>query len=308
MPKIAVLFNPTAGKGRSARVKSKIESYLKNYAVPYNFSVTNSEAHLRALVLEKSRTHTAIIGCGGDSTVSIIIDEMMKKNVKVPLGMISSGSSNDIALEFGVETLDKACQVLKKGTRKSIDLGAVYDGEKPIRYYIGQSNIGLGSYVAGFVEELSRKKPILGKQQILAGFMGIRNTYKKELHIFALSIKSPKQKINGSFMMAIFNNIKYWATGKILDSSSKPDDGWLNCCLVKPCSKKRLIHLSRLSQQQRLSEAPEIVFLRSKEFDIKSENPFIIQSDGELIGGFETPQQFHEISFRILPSAATFIC
>jgi diacylglycerol kinase family enzyme len=108
--------------------------------------------------------------------------------------------------------------------------------------------------------------------------------------------------------MVIINNIKYWATGKILNPSSSHDDGRLDCCLVKPCSLFKLIRLSRLSQKKRLSDAAEISFLRSENFDVSSEKSFTIQVDGELIGGFQTPLQFHEVSFRSHPKACPFIC
>jgi diacylglycerol kinase family enzyme len=308
MQKIMVLFNPSAGKGRSAHFKTEIQSRLNSLSVPHHLFITKSEEHLRTLVMEKHKEHCAVIGAGGDSTISIIIDEMMKNNVKIPVGVISTGSSNDIAREFGIETQDTVFKALKRQRTKKIDLGVISRNHKLIRYYIGQANIGLGSYVAGYVEELAMKRPLLGKHQILAGLLGIRGALKREDRLLSVRIKTKEQDIKGQFLMAIFNNIKYWATGRCLDPSSRPDDGVLNCCLVKSCSIRRILSLSRLSQKQRLSEASEIIFLKAKEYDVTAQTPFMIQVDGELLGGFKNPQNFLTASFRVMPSACEIIC
>jgi len=178
--KIAILFNPSAGKGKALNKKSHLEELLQKYDIPYDLFITQSEEDLIRLAGEKSKEYKVLVGAGGDSTFNIMIDEIFKRSVDVTFGMIGLGSSNDIAKEFGIDSLDKACLALKKKRTKRIDLGCIEEDTVLLRLYIGQANVGLGVFVSKHAEDMASRGSKWARLQAVAGVSGIYDTYKSQ--------------------------------------------------------------------------------------------------------------------------------
>ncbi|MGB6338430.1 MAG: acylglycerol kinase family protein, partial [Candidatus Aminicenantaceae bacterium] len=98
--KAAILFNPSAGRGKALKKKNRLEELLKKHDITYDLFVTQSEEDLLGLTQEKSKEYNVLVGVGGDSTFNIMANEIYKRSADVSLGMIGLGSSNDILKEF----------------------------------------------------------------------------------------------------------------------------------------------------------------------------------------------------------------
>ncbi len=308
MEKIGILFNPSAGKGKAQQSKERLEKLLLQHEIDYDLFVTQSEDDLRRLARGKTDRYRIIAGAGGDSTFNIIINETKKKGAEIILGMIGLGSSNDITKEFEIDSLEKACAALKRRKIKSIDLGCLVQENKILAYFLGQANLGLGVLVNKYVEDLGQRKPKMGKIQTLAGALGIIDSYSSKKIPIPLTVESEKGRVEGRFVVALFNNMRYWATGKRVTPRALVDDGRLDCCLIKDCSLARFSRLVFLSTRGKHTKAKEVDTLQSACFEVSSEKAFEIQADGEIIGGAKTPSQFNKILFKIIPQALDIIC
>lgn len=307
MKKTIILFNPSSGKGRAGRRKPELEQRLHSLGIPYELIVTRSEDHLKTLTAEKAPLCSILAGAGGDSTFNIMINVMMQNKLTTPLAMFGLGSSNDVPKAFGLESLENACLALKNGGIHTVDLGTVAQKGIILNYFIGQANIGLGALVAEHVEKLSERKPHWGRRQTLAGILAVFDTYRKHKIPFPLEVEALDAHERGRYLTAVFNNTRYWATGKVLNPESYPDDGMLDCCLIKECSLARLARLYGLAGQGRLEDAEEITFLQSKSFTVSGTRAFTLQADGEILGGFSRPSPFHRLEFKIIPLALNII-
>ncbi len=310
MPKdrIAILFNPSAGKGAAKRRKARLERLLREWDVAYDLIVTQSAEDLRRLTRECAGSHRALAGAGGDSTFQIMADELLLAGAEVDFGLIPLGSSNDIAREFGVLALDEACRALQRSRTRKIDLGAVYSEGRLLTHFIGQANIGLGVQVNKFVEALARKRPRLASYQGLAGAVGMLQSFRRGNIPLDLSIRGEGPEWSGRFLVATFNNIRYWASGRNLLPSARPDDGRLDSCLIENCSFLRLARLALLARKGRHVGASVTAFLSAPAFRISSTSGFEIQADGEIIGGHVSPGRFKDIEIRAIPEALRLIC
>ncbi len=306
--KIAILFNPAAGKGKALKKKSRLEQLLREWEVPFDLMVTASEDNLRSLTRECAGRYRALAGAGGDSTFQIMIDEIARSRAEVDFGLIALGSSNDIAREFKLPSMEKACVALKGRRTRSIDLGSIEHDTKILKYFIGQANIGLGARVNSYVDEMSRKRPRLAAFQNLAGTLGIIRSYIKKEVPLHLTVLPEGQRRDGSYVVANFSNIRFWASGKTLNPLARPDDGLLDGCLIGECSFLRLARLAFLARKGRHVGAPEVEFRRASAFEISSEQGFEIQVDGEIIGGSRTPLLLKNILVRAVPRALRLIC
>ena len=305
--RLSILFNPSAGMGTALRKKEELEERLRQCAIPYDLTVTRSAEDLRDLTREHAQRYGAVVGAGGDSTFHMMVNEIMAAGANVNFGMIAVGSSNDIAKEFGVDSLEKACLALKTMRVKKIDLGGIDDGEKPVRYFLGQANIGVGVFVNQYVTELAQRNPKSAERQTLAGIRGIIRAYRDKIIPLPLAVEFEASRVEGEYLAAVVSNVRYWATGKIINPNACPDDGKLDACLIRKCSFLRLARISSLANSGRHGKADEVDIFQSRSFEISSITPFIIQTDGEILTGSDH-SLFRKATVRILPRALNIIC
>jgi len=294
--------------GRALRRKLKLEQILRHLEVRYDLIMSRSETHLRELTREHAEKYGTLVGAGGDSTFHIMVNEIIAAGAEVNFGLIGVGSSNDIALEFGLDSLEKACRALKGGRSRKIDLGCIREGGTPLSYFLGQANIGLGAFVNIRVAETALRKPWLAKRQTLAGILGIRMAYRSKGIPLPLKVHAEAGRTEGDFVAAIFSNVRFWATGKIIAPEAVPDDGQLDACLIRDCSFLRLARISRLANAGRHAEANEVEIRRAPTFEVSSDKSFEIQSDGEIIRTADGRSAFQKVTFSIVPRALNLIC
>ncbi len=305
--RLAILFNPSAESGKALKKKGRLERLLKKWEVPFDLMVTAGEEDLKALTRECAGRYRSLAGAGGDSTFQIMAEELVRSGADVNFGLIALGSSNDIAREFGLLGLEMACRALKRGRTRCIDLGAVEHGGNILRYFIGQANIGLGARVNIYVKEITEKRPRLAGFQSLGGTLGIIRSYRRKQIPVPLTVRADGQVKDGFYVVANFSNIRFWATGRMLNPSARPDDGRLDGCLIGGCSFARLARLAYLARRGRHAGAPEVEFLQAPAFEVSSEKEFEVQADGEIIGGARAPRFFKNITVRIVPQALRLI-
>jgi len=302
----AILFNPSSGRGRALDRKSSVEARLRAIGLPFDLFVTRSEEDLRALARSCGTTHGTVVGVGGDSTFHWIVNELVRSGSAASFGMIGTGSSNDIDREFGLDSQDKAFGALKSGRTRRVDLGLIERDGVPIRYYLGQANIGLGVRVNMFVEDQFRRRPWLGRRQTLAGILGIADAFRSKDLPLRLSV-IPGGGAAEEFTLAVFSNIRYWATGRMICPDALTDDGMLDACLIGKTSFYGFLRTARLAGRGRHGEARGVSFSKSERFDVSSEMPFAIQTDGEIVGAPGRPERFVRVSFRVVPKALALV-
>jgi diacylglycerol kinase (ATP) len=305
--KIAVLFNPSSGRGRAADRKAEVEAGLRKNGVTFDLFVTESEAELKSLAVRAGRSHRTVVGAGGDSTFHLIVNELVRSGASAAFGMIGTGSSNDIDREFGLDSIERACLALKTGRRRRVDLGAIMNGGRILRYFLGQANIGIGARVNIFVEELGVRRPWLARRQSLAGLLGIIRAYKSGGLPVTLTIHSDGPAVSGAFISAVFANIRYWSTGRVIAPLARPDDGLLDACFIGTCSFFRLTRIARLAVDGRHGRMKEVRFGRSRSFEVLSATPFPVQTDGEILGSRDRPDEFTRIGIESVPGALEII-
>ncbi len=304
---LSVLFNPSAGRGRAFDLRERVESRLRESGIPFDLFVTGSEDELKSLAREHGRRYRTVVGAGGDSTFHIVANELLVSGATARLGMIGVGSSNDIDREFGLDSLDKACVALRAGRTRRIDVGRIVRAGETLRYFLGQANVGLGVLVNAYVAELSGRRPGLARRQTAAGVLGALRAYRSGRIPFALDVAGGGADVRGRFILAVFGNTRYWATGKMIVPDARPDDGILDACLIGACPFFRLAGIAVLASRGAHGRMKEVSFLRGEGFEVSAAVPFEVQTDGEILGGAGRPDTFEKIRFDVLPEALDIV-
>ncbi len=307
MEKIAILFNPSAGKGRAGQKRRALQKCLKEEGIACDWFESRHEDDLRDLVKVTAADYPTLVAAGGDTTLLIVINELMRLKSANTLGMIGLGSCNDVVKEFELHSLKKACQAIRRNRSRQIDLGMVREGRKILRYYPGQASIGLAVLINQYVERVVRRSPRLGKYQTLSGIRGGWQAFRSAEVPIKLDVEFEKGRVSGEFMLAVFNNIRYYAAGKMASPRARTDDGLLDAFLVKKCSFSRLAYITFLTPPAAYADKKEAVSIQAPKFVVSSDKPFAVQIDGEVLSEEGRSRQFRKLEFASAPRALKII-
>ena len=307
MEKIAILFNPSAGKGRAAQKRRALQRCLKEQGIASDWFESRHEDDLRDLVRVTAQDYPTLVAAGGDTTILIVINEMMRLGADNVLGMIGLGSCNDVVREFEMHSMKKACLAIRRNSPRLIDLGAVREGRKVLRYYPGQASIGLAVLINQFVERVVRNSPRLGKYQTLSGLRGGWQACRSADMPLPLTVETERESVSGEFMLAVFNNIRFYAAGRLAQPRARTDDGLLDAFLVKKCSFPRLAYIALFTPPGGYADKKEAVTLQAAKFTVSSDRDFAVQIDGEVLSDASGPRQFRKLEFVSVPRALRIV-
>jgi diacylglycerol kinase (ATP) len=244
---------------------------------------------------------------GGPTTLLIVINELMRLKAGNTLGMIGLGSCNDVVREFGIHTMKKACLAIRRGRTRPIDLGAVIEGKKVLRYYPGQASLGLAVLINQYVNRVVQRSPRLGKYQTLSGLRGGWQACRSSEMPIHLEVEHENGRASGEFMLAVFDNIRYYAAGRKALPQARPDDGLLDALLIRKCSFPRLAYLALLTPPAFYAEKKEALILQAPHFLVRAAKEFTVQIDGEVLSQDGQPRSFRSLEFASVPRALNII-
>src|SRR3954466_5158469 len=105
MTSIALLVNPTAGKGRAARVVAGVVECLRSRGIDVAILVGSDVEHAKSLARTAIDDGVdAVVALGGDGMVHLVLNVVA--GTPTPLGIIPAGTGNDLANHLGLPTKD----------------------------------------------------------------------------------------------------------------------------------------------------------------------------------------------------------
>jgi diacylglycerol kinase (ATP) len=152
-----VILNPYSNRWNSQKRWAEADAALKAAGVDFELVVSKSKGQIVELAGQAVRENCSpIIIAGGDGSIGDAANGLVQaaKSAKEglgPLGIMPTGSANDIAFALGLPTdLNEAAKVIAAGKTRSMDLGRLND-----RYFVNNSAAGLEPYVTIKHEKIS---------------------------------------------------------------------------------------------------------------------------------------------------------
>ena len=303
MRDIAILLNPSAGRGRAGRKIRLLENRLRDYGLNYDILESESPEHLERLSAERSRADEIIVGAGGDGTFNVIVNELMRINRDAIFGMINLGTRGDIAREYGTDTIEKACEAIKERVYRRTDVAALkYDGKGPL-YFLGTASLGLEDFIDKRISQLLDRHPFMNKYvglrfiELVLGIAYSKSALKSGEIPVRVKIEHDTGTFDDKIVLAVVNNTRYFDNGKIPSPEASPYDGKIDCCVVGDVPFFVLLNDYRLFSQANHTNRTEISIIQSSKFKIAAPNGIGIQVDGETLG------RYKDISLSVRPQA-----
>ena len=286
-----------AGAGKTRKKWPQISDLLKSIGL--NFEHDFTEAPRNAVELAKSavkKGYETVVSVGGDGTINEVVNGLHESGTlkDVSLGIISTGTGSDYIRTIGIpRQYEDACKRLLEPNKVLVDLGVVEykdNGHTTERLFVNFAGLG---FDAEIVRATTQKYKSLGG--LPAYFLGLLTTlicYKNR----EITLKVDGEVVSKKVCATVMSNGKYGGGSMFVAPDADLTDGCFDILTIGDLSKPDLLwSLPRIYKGTHLTH-PKVAMQRGREVEIQSNQPLLIQADGELLG--EAPARF-----RVLPAA-----
>ena len=97
-----LIFNPKSGKGNIQKDLPKIISFFKEKKIHLDIHETVSQDDARNYLLQTKKTYDCVMVAGGDGTISMVLNGLLKLDRKPILAVLPYGSANDVSHILGI--------------------------------------------------------------------------------------------------------------------------------------------------------------------------------------------------------------
>ena len=228
---VALLTNPTAGRGKGVRAGAVALQRLRAAGLVVRSLVgRTSDESLDLARQAVSEGTDALVVCGGDGMVNLGIQAVA--TTTTPLGIIAAGTGNDIARYFDLPRKDPvaAAQRIVDGRRRTIDLVRVGGN----RYFATVMAAGFDAVVNERANKMTWPK---GQMRYNLATLAELRTFQPLPYTLDLDGRS----IHLEAMLVAVGNGPSFGGGLRIAEGAKLDDGLLDVVIIKPIGKVELV-------------------------------------------------------------------
>ncbi|CAM3196085.1 diacylglycerol kinase [Nocardioides dubius] len=227
---VGVLINPTAGKGRAARIGDGVLARLAAAGVSARPIIGRDGDHAEHLARQAVRDGAgALIAVGGDGSVHLAAQALA--GTDVPLGVVPAGTGNDVARYLALPRTDPlaAVEVILAGRTKRIDLA-----RSGSRYFVTVLAAGFDAVVNERANAMSWPR---GQMRYNLATLAELRTFQPLRYTLDLD----GERVETEAMLVAVGNGTSFGGGLRITEGARLDDGLLDVVLVKPLSRLGLI-------------------------------------------------------------------
>ncbi len=279
---VALLVNPAARSGVHSDAADRAAGRLRDAGIRTTLvsggSAAESSELLRTVL---GLGAEAVLVAGGDGTVNLAIQELA--GTGIPLGIIPSGTGNDLATTLGLRELDAegAADAVIAGETRTIDVARVTraDGSSVLFGTVLAS--GFDSRVNDRANRMRRPRGHMRYNiALFLEFVTLRGIpYEIEL----VDADGTTERIDGDLIMATVGNGRTYGGGIPICPDADPADGLLDVTLVRPAGRLRLLRLLPTVYRGTHPALDEVITRRVR--SVRLDSPGVTAyADGDPIG------------------------
>ncbi len=290
-----VIVNPASRSGRGARIWGDLEKELRFKQVEYRVYFTKSTRSIQQIIPEllKKREELNLVVLGGDGTLNQVINSIpMEDFVRVRIGYIPSGSSNDFArdLELSTDPMYLLKQILEGEVKRIYDLGVVeyLDETKenfiPTRKFHVSAGIGFDAAVceeamASKVKNILNK---LGMGKLTYLFIALKQILTSKNPACELWVDGELQSSMENCLFIAAMNHRYEGGGFAFAPKAVATDGILDICAAGNISKLKFLFALPKALKGTHFSVSGIEDCYGREIEIIAKEPMWVHTDGEV--------------------------
>ena len=294
-----VILNPYSNRWNSQKRWTEIDSALKAAGIDFHLAISEKKGQIVDLaehaVLER---FSPVIIAGGDGSIGDAANGLIRAALSTqtfipPLGIMPTGSANDVAYVLGLPTnLHEAAKVIAAGKTRVMDLGKLND-----HYFVNNSAAGLEPYVTLKHEKIQWLKGM--GRYLVAAVQAIME--KPEWNG---EVKWDGGEYKGAFSFISIGNGRRTG-GFFMTPHADPFDGKLTLAFGYRGTRLGLFQaLPRAFNEDKGSyvEMDGMKEVHATRISIHLEQPSPAHTDGELF-----PQWIQDFEYEIFPAGLSVI-
>jgi len=285
---IALLTNPSAGKGRGARSAAIAAPRL----VEAGFAVRQLSGRDADEALDIARSCVAdgvesLVVCGGDGMVHVAVQALA--GTTTSLGIIPAGTGNDVARYFEIPRNDPqaAADIVVGSQVRTIDLARA-----GARHFVTV-------LASGFDSKVNERANALRWPR---GQWRYNLATLAELRVFeplpyTLEMDGKVRRLE-AMLVAVGNGPSYGG-GLRITQGAEIDDGWLDVVIIKPISKPDLVRTYPKLYSGKHVHHPQYEHHRARSVTVAAPG-IVAYADGERIGSLPLTIDVEPQALRVL--------
>jgi diacylglycerol kinase (ATP) len=285
---IALLTNPTAGKGKGGKVRDVALARLREAGLV----VRNLQGRDADEALDLARQCVAdgvdaLVVCGGDGMVHLALQAV--GGTGTPLGMIPAGTGNDVARYFDLPRKDPAAaaDIVIAGRTRTVDLASSGG-----RYFLTVLAAGFDAVVNERANRMSWPK----------GQMRYNLATLAELRVFEplpYVLQLDDREVRLDAMLVAVGNGPSFGGGLRITEGALLDDGLLDVVVIRPMSKTQLVRTYPKLFKGTHIHHPEYRHYPARTVTIAAPG-VVAYADGERIGALPLTVEVVPQALRVL--------
>lgn len=225
MKNMCFIVNPRSGKIKIKNTLLDVLQIFSNADYSINVCPTLRTGHAIEIVENLSPDTDIIAVSGGDGTLNEVLTGLLKSGKNIPVGYLPTGSTNDFAATFGINTDPiKAAQQLVSGEGKSVDVGKFNEN----RYFSYIASFGIFT-AASYKTPQNIKNTFGHVAYVLEGIKDVAN-----ITPYNVRIETDDKVYEGKYIFgSITNTTSVGGIVKLDKDIVKMNDGLFEIVLVK---------------------------------------------------------------------------
>ena len=270
--KYLLIFNPKSGKQNFYKKLPMIRQYFKNKNLFLEVFGSVDIDELMSKGYEAAKIFDVIIISGGDGTINLVMNGIMKSEVKPKIAVLPSGTANDIAATLGMnKRIKRNLNIITSETPVKMDVNILND-----KYFLYTTSAGVFTKISYDVPRKNIKR--FGYFAYLyAGAKDIFNKYPLKM-----KIEHEQGICEGEFMLVLGLSSRR-VGGMFLNrfSNAKLNDGKFHLRIFKNNNFFRIFKLVLFFLTAGLYKTRKDFHLISSYFNIQTSDEVIWNIDGE---------------------------
>lgn len=294
-----VILNPYSNRWNSQKRWPAVEVALREAGVEFDAVTSQRKGQIVELAEQAARQGCSpVIIAGGDGSIGDAVNGLMraaqvKDGKSPPLGVMPTGSANDLVFALGLPTdIYAAARVIAAGKTRAMDVGKLND-----RYFVNNSAAGLEPYVTIKHEKIQWIKGIA--RYMVAAVQAIMD--KPE---WKASVTWDGGEYNGTVSLVSIGNGRRTG-GFFMTPHADPFDGKLTLAFGYRSTRLGLFQaLPRAFNEDKGSyvEMDGMRELHTTRVSIHLDKPSPAHTDGELL-----PAWIQDLEYQVHPASLNII-
>ncbi|MBR6472819.1 MAG: diacylglycerol kinase family lipid kinase [Firmicutes bacterium] len=279
MNKLLLIYNPSSGTRKSARFLSDVSEVFTRHGYLVTALPTLKRGDATGYVKDFGPDHDLVVVMGGDGTYNEVVSGYVASGLKMPIGYIPAGSTNDFAqgLKLSKDMLT-AAEDIATGKPSGIDVG-LFNGR--VFTYVAS----FGAFTKASYETPQSIKNTLGHlAYILSGASTLADI--RPIHA---RIRTEDAEYEGDYLFgAISNSTSMGGILKLKPEDVDFSDGLFELLLLRTSDDiLEISDLVRAVAEQEYDTTPMLTFVESRRFEIEIPEAVDWSLDGEYQKGVQ---------------------